>query len=225
MLYAFKNGVSMFDEQTMNAMISAQSSSLIFDGTQVASSIGSGTTENNLSTSDHSASFVLTGQTTIGRIELEIKKYGVGADLIVEIRESTVSGTLKKTVKFPAKLFSTGNISLPIDLSGLISGRTYFIVLKKAGDSVNHLRWIGESGGAKHFNVFAKTIGTETLRHSIYGNGTNPWDNAKTIVEYNVDETIKHIWRWIPASDGTFMVCDKLVPQYSSDVLIGWVVE
>ncbi len=114
---AFKDGVTVFDQETMNSLLNAQSSSLIFDGTQVAASTGSGTTENNLSTSDQSASFVLTGQTTIGRIELEIKKYGVGEDLTVEIRDSTVRGTLKKTIKFPAKLFSTGYISLPIDLS------------------------------------------------------------------------------------------------------------
>lgn len=215
---AFKNGITVFDEATMNALISAQSSSMIYDGTQVAAVTGSGVTENDLSLGDLSESFILTGQTTIGRIELELKKYGVGADLTVEIRESTVNGTLRGTYKFPAKLFSTGYISLPIDLSGLTSGATYFIVLKMAGDSTNHLRWIGESGGDKHYRVFANTSGTYTLRHGVYG------ENGKTIVEYS-GENIVHIWRWLPASDGTMMVCDKMTPTYDANgVATKWTV-
>lgn len=207
-IYAAKNGVTTLDQTFLNSILSAQSSALIFDGDQVAASTGSGTTENNLSTSDHSASFVLTGQTTIGRIELEIKKYGAGADLTVEIRESSVGGTLKKSVTFPAKLFSNGYVSLPIDLSGLTSGGTYYIVLKMAGDSTNHLRWIGESNGNKHFRVFANTPGTYTLRHGIYG------DNGKTLINYDGNGLITEIWRWLPASDGTMMICDKMTPTY-----------
>lgn len=203
----------------MNSIISAQSSSLIFDGDQVTASTGGGTTENNLSTSDYSTSFVLTGQTTIGRIELEIKKYGVGADLTVEIRESTVDGLLKKSIKFPAKLFSTGYISLPIDLSGLTSGTTYFIILKIAGDSINHLRWIGESGGTKHFRVFANTPGTYLLRHWIYG------ENGKTIINYDGNGLISEMFRWLSSSDGTMMICDRMIPQYDeNNVATKWMV-
>lgn len=218
---AFKNNVTVFDENTMNALISAQSSSLIFDGDQVTASTGAGTTENNLSTADLSESFVLTGQTTIGRIELDLKKYGVGADLTVEIRETTVGGTLKKSVTFPKKLFSAtaSYVSLPIDLSGLTAGGTYYIVLKMAGDATNHLRWIGESGGAKHYRVFANTPGTYQLRHGVYG------DNGRTLINYDGGGLITEIWRWLPASDGTMMICDKLVPTNDiNGVPVKWTV-
>lgn len=216
MLYAFKSGVTDLDQTQMNSLLSAQPTSLIFDGDQVTASTGSGTTENNLSTSDHSASFTLTGQTTIGRIELELKKYGVGADLMVEI---TDYATISKSFTFPKDLFSTGYISLPIDLSGLNDSATYTIVLKQAGDSINHLRWISESDGRKHYLVFANTPGSYTLRHGIYG------ENGKTIVEYT-GENIAHIWRWLSASDGTMMICDKLVPAYDvNGIATKWGVE
>jgi hypothetical protein len=139
----------------------------------------------------------------------------------VEIRETTVGGTLKGSYTFPKKLFSAtgGFISLPIDLSGLTSGGTYYIVLKMAGDSTNHLRWVGESGGAKHFKVFANTPGTYVLKHEIYGG------SAKTINNYDGSGLLSEIWRWIPASDGTFMICDKLTPTNDSNgVATKWTV-
>jgi hypothetical protein len=208
MIYAAKNGITQLDDVFLNSYMSAQSSSLIFDGDLVSSATGSGTTENNLSLSDLSTSFVLTGQTTIGRIELDLKKYGVGADLTVEIRDTTVGGTLKGSYTFPKKLFSAtgGFISLPIDLSGLTAGGTYYIVLKMAGDSTNHLRWIGESGGALHYKVFANTPGTYVLKHGVYG------ANAKTLLNYDGSGNLTEIWRWLPASDGTMIICDKMTP-------------
>lgn len=203
-LYAAKNGITMLDETFLNSYMSAQSSSLIMDGDQAAAVTGSGTTENNLSLSDLSTSFVLTGQTTIGRIELDLKKYGVGADLTLEIHDTTATGTLKGSYVFPKKIFSAGYISLPVDLSGLTSGGTYYIVLKMAGDSTNHLRWIGESGGALHYKVFANTPGTYVLKHGVYGT------NAKTLLNYDGSHNLIEIWRWLPASDGDWKVCDKL---------------
>lgn len=247
-LWAFRNGVTVLDETTMNSLLAAQPSSLIFDGTQVDAKTGSGTTENNLSLNTYAARFTLTGQTTIGRVEMELIKYGVGADLTLEIRDSTFApdgsndGALLKSIKFPAKIFPTAAqyVSLPIDLSGLTTGAQYWIILRKAGDANNHLRWRGEStqdanypvyyragdsgawtaGNAVHFRVFANTPGTYLLRHGIYGG------NAKTTVNYDGNGNITEIWRWLPAADGTFVVCDRLVPIYDSNgVPVRWEVQ
>jgi hypothetical protein len=238
-LFAAKNGITTLDENFLNSYLTAQTSSLIFDGTQADAKTGSGTTENNLSTASYAARFTLTGQTTIGRVELELVKYGAGADLTIEIRDNTFNpngsndGVLLKSATFPAKLFPTTAqyVSLPIDLSGLTAGAQYWLVLKQNGDSTNHLRWRGEAaqdanypvysrsgtsgawtaGNAVHFKVFANTPGTYTLRHGIYGT------NAKTTVNYDGNGNITEIWRWLPAADGTWKIVDKMVPTYDAN--------
>ncbi|BCJ86444.1 choice-of-anchor R domain-containing protein [Effusibacillus dendaii] len=247
-LNAFKNGVTTLDEATMNAILAAQPSSIIFDGTQADAKTGTGAADSDLSIFTYYARFTLTGQTTIGRIELELIKYGNGADLTVEIRDNSFNpngsnnGVLIKSFTFPAKLFQTaaGYISLPIDLSGLTSGAQYWVVLKKAGDSTNRIAWRGETtadanyptyyrsgstgawtaGNALHFKIFANTSGTYILKHGIYGT------NAKTLVNYDANGNITEIWRWLPASDGTFMICDKLIPTYDANgVPVRWEVQ
>lgn len=241
-IYAFKTGDGI-TESRMNSIFTAQSSTLIFDGNQVAAKTGSGTVENNLSLVSYAVRFTLTGQTSIGRVEAELKKYGAGADVTVEIRDSTFNpngsneGVLLKTITFPAKIFSSGYISLPIDLKGLTSGAQYWLVIKKAGDSINHIRWMGETaqdaaypaysrvetsgawtvGNALHFKVFAKTPGTYTLKHGIYG------ENAKTLVEYRADGLVDHFWRWLPAVDDTWKIVEKMKPVYDTNgVAIEW---
>jgi hypothetical protein len=245
-LYAWKNGVTPYSEDVMNSLVSAQSSVLIFDGDQADAKTGAGTAENNLSVATHASRFTLTGQTTIGRVELELVKYGAGADLTIEIRDNTFNpngsndGVLLKSVTFPAKLFPTSAqyVSLPIDLSGLTAGAQYWLVLKKNGDSTNHLRWRGEaaqdanypmyyragtsgawsiSSTPGHFKIFANTPGTYLLRHGIYGT------NAKTTINYDGNGNITEIWRWLPASDGTWKICDRMVPTYDvNGVPIRW---
>jgi hypothetical protein len=238
-LYAFKNAVSVLDEQTLNAIISAQPSVLLFDGTQADAKTGTGVTDNDLSLYTFCARFTLTGQTTIGRVELEITKAGVGADLTLEIRDNTFAangtndGVLLKSITFPAKIFPTSAayISLPVDLSGLTAGAYYWLRVNKAGDSTNKLLWRGEAaadaaypvyfragtsgawtaGNALHFKVFAATAGTYLLKHGIWGT------NGKTLIEYNANGTINYIWRWLPASDGSWMIVDKIIFTYDAN--------
>jgi len=247
-LYAFKNGVTVLDEVQMNSLLAAQPSVLIFDGDQVDAKTGTGVTDNDLSLNTYIARFTLTGQTTIGRVELELTKAGAGADLTLEIRDNTFAadgtndGVLLKSVTFPAKIFPTSAayISLPVDLSGLTAGAYYWLRVNKAGDATNRLLWRGEAaadaaypvyyragatgawtaGNALHFKVFAATAGTYLLKHGIWG------VNGKTLVEYNADGTIAYIWRWLPAGDGTWQIVDKLVPTYNANgVPIRWEVQ
>src|SRR5690625_3347087 len=115
-LYAWKNGVTGIGENQMNNLIAAQSSVLIFDGAQIDSNTGSGTTEYNLSLSDLTQVLLSLVDSLIGRIELNIKKYGAGSDLTMHRRGS---GQVLKEITYPAKLFSNGWVSLPVDLNGL----------------------------------------------------------------------------------------------------------
>lgn len=240
---AFKNGVSVLDENTLNAIISAQPSVLIFDGDRFNYNEGGGAYENDLSAASYAMKLV-NNYNTYGRIELDIRKYGAGADLILEIRNEAFNpngsseGTVLKSINFPAKIFSSGYISLPIDLSNINTSVNYWLILRRNGDSNNHLAWIGETtlnsshpcyyrtgttgawtgtGKTPHFRLFANTPGTYTLKHGIYG------VNGKTLVEYNADGTIAYIWRWLPASDGTWKIVEQLAPTYDSNgVAIKW---
>lgn len=243
-LFAAKNGVTVLDEVFINSILSAQNSTLIFDGTQVDGKTGAGVTDNNLSLNTYIAKFTLTGQTTIARVEFEIAKSNTGADLTLEIRstfnpDGSSDGVLLKSITFPANIFpaSAAYLSLPVDLSGLTAGDYYWLRVNKAGDSTNKLLWRGEAsqdasypayyrsgasgswtaGNALHFKSFANTAGTYLLRHGIWG------ANGKTLLEYNGNGTINYIWRWLPASDGSWMFVDKLTPTYNSDgVATSW---
>lgn len=243
-IWAFKNGVTTLDEATLNAIISAQPSVLLFDGAQADAKAGTGVTDNDLSLNTLIARFTLTGQTTIGRVELELTKAGVGADLTLEIRDNTFNpdgsndGVLLKSITFPAKMFpaAAAYISLPVDLSGLTAGAYYWLRANKAGDATNRNLWRGEAaqdaaypvyyrsgatgawtaGNALHFKVFANTAGTYVLKHGIWGT------NGKTLIEYNANGTINYIWRWLPASDGSWIIVDKVTFTYDANgVLTG----
>ena len=246
-LYAFKNGKTMLDEVNLNTLLATQPSCLIYDGVYLDGKGGGGVYEYNLATGSFMAPFTANyGSTTVGRVELDLKKNGTGADVTLEIRgvdfsaDGSNDGTLLKTVVYPAKIFTSGYISLPVDLSGLTPGAYYWLKLNIGGDATNHIKWMGEatpdanyptyyrigssgawtSGNALHFRVYANNGGTYVLRHSIYGT------YGMTIMEYNADATVKHIWRWLPAADGSWKIVDKMVPVYDANlVTLRWEVQ
>jgi hypothetical protein len=219
-MYAFKAGTTVLDESTMNGLLSLQPFKLIYEGAQRAAKIGSGVVENSIANYSYCARFTLTGSTEIGRVELELDRDGTGADLIVQIRSgmnpgSGVDGTLLKQVVVPKEFIPDpkGYWSVPIGLTGLTSGGTYWLVVIKAGDATNKVDWIGEitqdanypayqragdSGAwvvrnALHFKVFSGASGD--LKHSIYA-GT-----GYTTVEYS-GEVISRVYRYLPPADG-----------------------
>ena len=246
-LYAFRNGVTMLDEVNLNTLLAAQSSCMIYDGVYLDGTAGSGVYEYNLATGSFIARFKANyGSTTVGRVELDLKKNGTGADVTLEIRGSDFiadgsnDGTLLKTVRYPSAIFTSGYISLPVDLSGLTPGGYYWIKLNIGGDATNHVKWMGEAtqdvnypayyrvgttgawtaGNALHFKAYANNGGTYVLRHSIYGS------NGMTLMEYNENTTIKHIWRWLPAADGSWQIVNKLTPIYDANlVTLRWEVQ
>ena len=107
--------------------------------------------ENNLANYSFCTRFTLTGSTEIGRVELEVDRDGNGADLILQIRSGMNpaagnDGTLLKQVVVPKEFIPTTKAywSIPVGLAGLTSGGQYWLVVLRAGDSVNKLDWIGE---------------------------------------------------------------------------------
>lgn len=220
MLYAFKPGTTVLDGATMNSLLSLQPFKLIYEGTQRAAKTGSGVVENSIANYSYCARFILTGSTEIGRVELEIDRDNQGADLIVQIRSgmtptSGADGTLLKQVVVPKEFIPDpkGYWSIPIGLTGLTSGGTYWLVVKKAGDSTNKVDWMGETAqdgnypayqragdsgawvvrNALHFRVLSGESGE--LVHSIYA-GT-----GYTTIIYS-GEVISKVYRYLPPADG-----------------------
>jgi hypothetical protein len=218
-LYAFKDDVSILDQATLNSILSLQDLQLIYTGTQRDAKEGAGVTENSIADYSYCARFTLTGSNKIDRVELELDKDGEGADLVVQIRNSMGpqfgnDGLLLKEVVVPKEFIpaTPAYVSIPIAMSGN-SGAYYWIVVKKAGDSVNKLNWVGEadqdasypayyragdSGDwtaayVLHFRVYSGAVGD--LVHGLYA-GT-----GFTTIEYD-DEIISKVYRYLPPPDG-----------------------
>ena len=219
-LYAFKDGLTILNQDNLNSLMAAQSVSFIYEGVQRDANAGSGVTENSIANYNYCARFTLTNSTTLDRVELHLDRDGLGADLVVQIRSSMnpasgVDGTLLKEVVVPKEFIPTTATywSVPINLSGLTSGGQYWLVVLKAGDSTNKLDWVGETSqnpsypcyyraassgawtitNALHFKVFSGAMGE--LKHSIYA-GT-----GYTTVEYS-GEIVSKVYRYLPPADG-----------------------
>lgn len=217
---AFKDGVTPFNQATMNPLLSLQPFSVIYEGTQRDAKVGSGVVENDLSSNHYCCRFTTTGTSEVGRVELYLDKDSAGADLVVQIRSgmlpaSGVDGSLLKEMLIPAEFIplTAAWVSIPIDLSGLTSGSYYWILIKKGGDATNHLDWVGEAAqdanylafrragdsgawtanNALHFRVYSGSSGLPV--HVIEG------DNALTTVEYSGGLPSK-LYSYIPPSDG-----------------------
>lgn len=233
-MHAFKDGVTVLNEDNLNQMLSLQPFQLIYEGTQRDAKTGSGVAENSIANCSYCARFTLTDSTEIGRVELEVDKDGIGADLIVQIRSEMDpangnAGTLLKQVVVPKEFIpeTAAYWSVPIGLSGLVSGGQYWLVVQQAGDSANKLDWVGEAAqdasypayyragdsgawtanNALHFRVYSGVSGLP--RHVIEG------ENALTTVDYSSGLPSK-LYGYIPPSDGPAGgVRDVLVISYS----------
>jgi len=219
-LHAFKDGLTILNQDNLNSLLALQPFQLIYEGTQRDAKTGSGVVENNIAEYSFCVRFTLTGSTEISRFELELDRDGAGADLIVQIRQGMnptagIDGTLLKQVVVPKEFIPDLKTywSVPIGLSGLTSGGQYWLVVKRGGDATHHLDWVGETAqdascpayyragdsgawtanNALHFRVYSGASGD--LRHSIYA-GT-----GYTTVEYS-GEIISKVYRYLPPADG-----------------------
>lgn len=240
MLYAFKDGVTVINQDNMNQLLSLQDFFLIYEGIERDSKTGTGVTENNTANYNYCARFQLWESTTIGRVELHLDKDGAGADLVVQIRSgmapsSGADGALLKEVVVPKEFIPTtaAYCSIPIGLSGLTSDGVYFLTVTRAGDSTNNISWVGEAAqdgsypayrragtsgawtatNALHFRVFSGDSGE--LVHSIYA-GT-----GYTTVLYS-NETVSKVYRYLPPADGpTGGIRDVITYTWTGEYLTG----
>lgn len=240
MLHAFKDGLSILNQENLNSLLALQPFQLIYDGTQRDAKTGGGVVENNMADYSYCTRFTLTGSTEIGRVELEIDRDGSGSDLIVQIRSGMdpangVDGTLLKQVVVPKEFVPDPKAywSVPIGLPGLTSGGTYWLVVLRAGDATNHLDWMGESSqdanypayyraadngpwtvtNALHFRVYSGTSGKAV--HEVYGT------NGYVTMAYSGDVPVKQYF-YIPPADGSAGgIRNILTLSYVGGVLIG----
>ena len=216
-LNAFKDGETILNEANLNELIAQQSFKLIYGGTQRDAKAGAGVTENNLANANLCTRFTLTGSTEISRVELEVDRDGDGSDLILQIRSGMVpgsgnDGTLLKEVTVPKEFIpeTKSYWSVPINLTGLISGGQYWLVVPQGGDATDHLDWVGEAaqdanypaysrnggtgnwtlGNALHFKVFSGNSGD--LIHGIYGTG------LQETYLYDIDNNLSQVYRYCP---------------------------
>ena len=238
-LNAFEDGQTILNSANMNGLMSGQPWALIMDGDQADAKTGAGVFANDCSTAFIIARFTLTGQTTIGRVELDLSAAGAGQDLTIEIRDSAFSpngsndGVLLKSVTIPKKILpaAQGYLSIPIDLTGLTAGATYWLRINKIGDAVNHFHWHGEASqdasypayyrsgttgawtanNALHFKIYAETPGTETLMHAIIGT------NDVTTIIYSAPDVISKIYHWCPGPSGVFVISEIATPTLDAN--------
>jgi hypothetical protein len=176
-LNAFKDGLTIFNQDNLNALLALQPFQLIYEGTQCSAKTGGGVTENNLANYSFCTRFTLTGSTEIGRVELEVDRDGNGADLVLEIRSGMNpaagnDGTLLKQVVVPKEFIPTTKAywSVSIGLSSLTSGGQYWLVLLRGGDSTNHLDWVGETTQDSDYPAYqrAADAGAWTARNALH---------------------------------------------------------
>jgi hypothetical protein len=239
-LYAFKDGVTVINQANLNSLLALQPFQLIYEGSQRDAKTGTGVVENSIANYSYCTRFTLTGSTEISRVELEIDRDNLGADLVIQIRSgmtpaSGVDGTLLKQVVVPQEFIPDPKTywSVPIGLSGLTSGGQYWLVVQRNGDATNKVDWMGETAqdanyptyyraadngawtitNALHFKVFSGESGE--LVHSIYA-GT-----GYTTVVYS-GEIISKVYRYLPPADGPDGgIRDVIVFTWSGEYLKG----
>jgi hypothetical protein len=195
-MWAFKNNVSILDEDNLNQFQSLQPFNIIYQGSTFDWKADTGGAYyNDSSLYDFAIKINTSGQISIGRVELEFDEDGSGQDVTLELHSTGWSstgadGTTLKTVVIPKEFLATTGAStwsIPLNLSGLNSSADYWLILKKIGDAVNHFHVQGAtSQDAFHlcycrsssdgpwtanpsiyFNAYAGTAGVPV--HEVYG--------------------------------------------------------
>lgn len=237
-LTAFRGNVSVVDQATMNSLLKLDNFIAIYDGTGRDSFTGSGVYEFNGASYNHAIYFTANDD-ELGRVELELVKYGEGADVVIEVRsglniDGSTDGTLLKSVTLP-KEFLPGTysyVSIPIGIGGLSPSGKYWIVIKQNGDSTNHFRLVGEASQNASYPCYqrAGTSGGWTQCNSIHfktysGQGTNRIKHIKftsgyiTIFHTNTG-LLNEVWTYLEDVEGTPTIADKMqLSRYDNETI------
>ena len=218
---AFKNGVTVFDEDTMNRMIRVPAEVVLYEGTQMDAKTGAGVTENSLADYNYAIRFTATGVTEVARIELNLDRDGLGADLTIEIRSGLLAdgsddGVLLTTIVVPKEHIPdpVKYWSIPINVRGLTPGNTYWIVARRAGDAVNKVDLVGEASADGSYPVYRRagdsgawTTGQNAIHFKIYSGRTGEMvhtlydGGGHETYDWTVVGVFLRTYYWLPPSD------------------------
>lgn len=221
---AFKNGVTVFDENNMNELLSLQPFTLLYKGAVDDSMSDAGTTE--LAVADYNYAIMFrtgAGITTLARLELDVASDGAGEDLTILIKGNDFNpngsneGTTLKTIVIPKEFIPASQAywSIPINLSGLTAATTYWIIVSKAGDATNH-NHIYSKGSQKDANhktyrragsSGAWTDISNSVRFACYrgagGDVIHCIEGGNKVETYVYSgDYIEKIYRYLPPADG-----------------------
>lgn len=157
---AFKDGVTVLNEDNLNEMVSLQPFTLIYEGTVDDSMSDAGVTE--LAPADYNYAIMFktgAGITELTRLELDVATDGTGQDLTILIKgnnfnpDGSNEGTTLRTIVIPKEFLpaSQAYFKIPIYLTGLTAATTYWIIVSKVGDATNH-NHIYSKGSQKDVN-------------------------------------------------------------------------
>jgi hypothetical protein len=140
-LFAAESGRTVIDENLANAAMMMQEFSHIYEGTAFGGKTGAGIAEFDCAGYDHAVRFKADAAAAIARVTFEIIRHGQGADLLVELRDgfnpdgSTAWVRCSDIMVLPKEFIPTskGYFSIPIDISDLVSGAYYWLIIKKPG--------------------------------------------------------------------------------------------
>jgi hypothetical protein len=246
-VYAFVGGVSVADEDTMNALIAMQDAKYIYTGTSRGSYSGAGVTENSGASYSYAIGFKITGATTLGYLTLNVDADGTGQDLTVQIRDGlatsgTSDGTLIAQAIYPKEFMTASaasTIYIPFGISGLTAAATYYFKTTMVGDATDKFdligeasantanqtyRRVGDSGAWSastgiHYEVFDWTpISDSDCLMTIYGGYAVEWQTL------TVDGLISNIKYYIPGIDGSAGLRQTYTPTYSGEYIISEVI-
>jgi hypothetical protein len=238
MLFAAESGQTVIDENLANSSVIMQEFSHIYEGTAFDGKTGAGIAEYDSAGYDHAVRFKADASAAIARVVFEIIKHGQGADLLLELRDGfnpdgSALGSLLRYMVLPQEFMPAVRTaySLPLDISDLVNGAYYWLIVKKGGDADNHFHLHGEtiqdslyptykragiSGAwtaenAIHFSVYNGETGN--LVHGIYGY------NAITWLVWDGD-LISKAYRYLPPASGfTGGVRQTKTYQWSGEIL------
>ena len=120
---------------------------MIYQGTSLVSNTGAATGGQHSYSQYIGQSFVLpAGQTTLTRAELNLQLVSAGTDITFGLQADSTgkpSGTNLFTATVPLEFLSATArwVSVPLYLTGLTAGATYWIVAQPAGTSTNYVQW------------------------------------------------------------------------------------
>lgn len=219
MLYAFKDGVTVINQDNMNPQLSLQDFTVWAEGQLADGMEGGGVVENSIANYTYITRFynIASG---LARIELELDRDGEGSDITVELRGHSFNpngsndGTLLHSILIPAHFIPSTRGYVSIPLPELLSLEYYWIRVNRTGDSTNKIDWIGETSqdaghpcyrrstssgawtatNALHFRLFNGTSGQ--VRNLRYGT------NLLNLIDYT-DGLPARICTYLPPSDGS----------------------